>query len=68
MAQLEVAIAEVDDAEPGRVMLLGCTRDPVVIDLVRAHLFGREQPGPRSLGPPVRLVPRPRSQPRDVDA
>jgi hypothetical protein len=35
---LEVALAEVEDDHPGRVTLLGRTRDPVVVAWVSAHL------------------------------
>ena len=40
MAQLEVAIAEVDDAEPGRVTLLACSTDPRLVRIVHDFFAG----------------------------
>jgi hypothetical protein len=40
MAQLEVAIAEVDDAEPGRVTLLASSNDPRLVRIVRDFFAG----------------------------
>jgi hypothetical protein len=51
MAQLEVAIAEVDAAEPGRVTLLACSTDPRLVRIVRDFFAGR---WPAVVPPPPR--------------
>jgi hypothetical protein len=50
---LEVGLADIADDEPGRVTLLGRTRDPRIVAAVCAHLSAPPGSMPRA---PLRLV------------